>query len=169
MSTQQLALENYANAMNFINKEVISLLKAVPSAARIRIGFVRPPAQIDSLPVNLRYDVTHVISSPGHTPSELSLDHSVTEWSDFFNDFMANKCVHLKTSEILNSATVIRLKMLHVSEFVGCPIWNTHAQMLGAIFVSWEVGDLVPADMIATEKLIKASADRIGLQSRYGM
>lgn len=168
MTAQQLALENYATNLTYMNKNILDLLKVIPSAARIRVAFVRPPAVVDSLPTSLRFDVTHAISSPGHAPSELSLDHSVIEWSDFFNSFMNKRCVHLRTKEITNSATVLRLNTLHVVEFIGCPIWNDRAQMLGALFVSWEKGDIIPTDMAATINLVKITADQIGLHNQRG-
>lgn len=159
LAAQQLALERYAASSTRIDEILKKTLAQVPSAARVRAAFVHLSTTSPDL---LRFDITNAATRPGHPVGELTADHAISEWSDYFSTLMNDQCADVNITQVTSSISLERLRGLQIRRFYACPMFNGRHQLLGATFVSWDAGDPDPEDPAAVEQIIRHACAEVG-------
>jgi hypothetical protein len=158
---QQTVLAHYEAVSAVINTALRTGLASDSSLDRIRVAFMQTPGNRDNLPL-LRWDITHSLTKPGHTVGALATDLHVSDWSDYFEQFLAHKCGRVNNAAVSSETTMARITEMHLAGFLVCPIYSRRGELVGAVFGSWDIGSPEPPDLNATEEVVRQVADKIG-------
>lgn len=158
---QQTVLTHYEAVTVVINTALRVGLNRAPELDRIRVAFMQAPGTRENLEL-LRWDITHSLTKPGHIVGAMATDLRVSDWSDYFDLFLAHKCGQVDVAAMTSEATMARFKEMHMRGFIVCPIHTKRGELVGAVFGSWDIGSPDPADLPATMAILQEVADKIG-------
>lgn len=160
----QLQLQQAAQSDKLINQLLQSLLDRTRNAARVRLDVVHNGVTGVTGTALLRYDVTNAVAAPGHSIGPLVVNQPLSDWDNILSDLLAGKC---RLSAVADSGASLALRMrleaLGAGTFLGCPVIDVQARMLGALFISWDVNDDPPtgAALLALIDTTKSIANQI--------
>jgi hypothetical protein len=141
----QLELQVSATSDRLIHGLLQDVLETAGNAARVRLSVIHNGQVLISGNGMLRFDITHAVTAPGRDSGVLVTNQPLSEWADYLTNLLAGNCVTFNVADVHNANARIRMASLGMQLFIACPVINVQGVLLGAIFVSWDHGDTLPA------------------------
>ena len=156
---QLLMLNDQSNEL--INQQLSNLINALPQVARVRVGLFHGPGRITRLNYrDFQFDVVNLKSAQGKDPGPTLTDQSLGQWDDFIAPMFDGKCIVANVKDLTSPESINRLKALHASSFIGCPINNHRGDLIGGLFAIWDTTAL-PEPLSDAESLLRSAAPKI--------
>jgi hypothetical protein len=141
----QLELQVAATSDRLIHGLLQDVLETAGNAARVRLSVIHNGQTMTSGTGMLRFDITHAVTAPGRDSGVLVTNQPLSEWADYLPTLLAANCITFNANDVHNANARARMGALGMQLFVACPVINLQGVLLGAIFVSWDHGDTLPA------------------------
>jgi len=117
------------------NARMLSLLAEVPGAARARAAKVQNQGDTDAA---FTFTPTYAVAAPNHSPGIIGKAVPMSRFAGEMAAFSAGDCVRFTQQQ--------SDQVPPVSNFITCPIATTSHRLIGLLFLSWDLGDPVPAN-----------------------
>jgi hypothetical protein len=92
----------------------------------------------------LRYDVTNSIAAPGRSTGDPVQNLPLADWSDFLPGLLTDQCVLSRVSDLKTITLRVQFEAFGAANVLACPAADIQGRALGALFLFWDAGDLVP-------------------------
>ena len=157
-----------------IDQLLTDLLAHIPKAVRVRLSVVHNGITGVTGVALLRVDNTNAVAAPGHSIGPMTINQPLSDWNEFLPMLLTGACYLGSRQQTVSRALLARLEAMGSDEYLVCPVTDTHDRVLGALSVTWDIGELPPtgealravsdyARMIATQ--VAAALDRRGHMS----
>jgi hypothetical protein len=93
----------------------------------------------------LRYDITNTATAAGRLPGQAAVNQPLSEWSDFLPVLLAGQCSFHRVADLRALALRARFDSYGSTSVLVCPAADVQGKTVGAVFVSWDAADPVPA------------------------
>ena len=158
----QAELKQTAVSEALVNKQLTALLHLTPNAARIRVAVIHNGVVGTTGISILRYDTTTVVANSGRVPGPFIVNQPLKGWVRTLPSLLAGECVDYPTADIEVLAERERVESMGTLYILTCPVMDINHQLLGSMFIHWDVLSEVPVGK-AMERL-KEEAKSTGRQ-----
>lgn len=161
----QYELRAHATSDLVISHELLTLLGRSHGGSRVRLAQIHNGVTGITGSSILKYDITNGVAEPGRAVGDLVVDQPLSEWTDFLQVLISEKCAFRTFADVGNFGVKARLAAMHVQAFLACPVVDPENRMLGAVFINWADGEPVPkgVDLDALETVTLATGREIAV------
>jgi hypothetical protein len=158
----QAELRQFAAANKLIDQLLQTMLERAPGASRVRLAVIHNGVTGLTGTGLLRYDITNTATAPGRLPGQAVINQPLSEWSDFLPVLLSGQCSFHRVADLHALALRARFESYGSTGILVCPAADVQGKTVGAVFVTWDSVDLVPA--IADLRTAMVNELRLGAQ-----
>jgi hypothetical protein len=123
------------------------LLEVSPVPARARAAQVQLQPGADT---ELSYTPVYAVPTPNHVPGVIGKAVPMSRFANEMPALLAGNCAHL-TQQLTNQTP-------DLADFIVCPIAGKSHRLIGLLLLSWDRGDLTPANFDSAIAATKQAA-----------
>jgi hypothetical protein len=142
----QAELRQFAAANRLIDQLLQTMLERAPGASRVRLAVIHNGVTGLTGTGLLRYDITNTATVAGRLPGQTVINQPLSEWSDFLPVLLSGQCSFHRVSDLHALAMRARFEVYGSTSVMVCPAADVQGKTVGAVFVSWDGSDSLPAN-----------------------
>jgi hypothetical protein len=141
----QAELRQFAAANKLIDQLLETMLERAPGASRVRLAVIHNGVTGLTGTGLLRYDITNTATAAGRLPGQAAVNQPLSEWSDFLPVLLSGQCSFHRVADLRALALRARFESYGSTGVMVCPAADVQGKTVGAVFVSWDSTDPLPA------------------------
>ena len=145
-AVMQEELKKIAQSNATVRRIMEAELTNTPEAARVRLGIIHNGVYGVTGIGLLRFDLTQAVSKSGRSDGDMAQNAPLSQWDDYLQPLISGECSYVKVQDMKNSSARAHMEDVGISAFTACPVIDSHNQVLGALFVSWDKNDPLPSE-----------------------